>query len=221
MISKLEEDQERFAQIVAGGCVREIDFPVTIPEKPKSPKSPLIVAMYGGPGTGKSTTAALVFGALKQQGYNVEFVSEIAKGFTWEERWHTLTFQPYVIAKQLRDYDRLKGKVDVIVTDTSSLLGLVYGKVNPDHPEVTQAFNNWVTADWAARRTLNVLLERSASIPYEPSGRYQTEQEAQGLDQRIRGLLMGLSVPLMTVPVKKDGSHVPEVVEEVVRCLRH
>lgn len=200
---------------------RLFEVPVTVPEKPRPSDNPLIVSLYGGPGTGKSTTAALVFGALKQEGYNVEFVPEIAKGFTWEERWVTLTKQSYVISKQLRDYDRLYGKVDAIITDTSSLLGLLYGKPDPNHPEVFRALSNWITADWAARRTLNVLLDRDPEIAYESAGRYQTEQEALALDHRIRELLRGLDVPLMTVPVEKDGGHVYEIVEEARRCLRH
>jgi Cdc6-like AAA superfamily ATPase len=203
-----------------GFLSRAIDFPVTIPEKSKPSDNPLIVALYGGPGTGKSTTAALMFGALKQRGHNVELVTEIAKGFTWEERWNTLQYQPYVISKQLRDYDRLYGKVDAMVTDTSSLLGLLYGRPDPKRPEVFRAFSNWITTDWAARRTLNVFLERSPDIKYEAAGRYQDAKEALDLDRRTRELLRGLDVPLMIVPVQKDGDHVADILAEVELCLR-
>lgn len=181
--------------------------------------NPLIVALYAGPGTGKSTTASLVFGSLKQQGYNVELVHEVAKDFTWEKRWETLRNQPYVIAKQLRNYDRCYGQVDAIITDTSSLLGLIYGQ--DDRQEVAYTFQNWVVADWLSRRTLNVFLERDPERAYNPAGRSQTEQEALALDQRIRGLLLALSVPLMDVRMDKDeNSHVREIVEEVKCQLR-
>lgn len=192
------------------------EFPIQIPEKPE-PQPPLIVSLYGGPGVGKSTVAALVFGALKQAGVNCEFVSEIAKGFTWEERWQTLGHQPYVIAKQLRDYDRLTGKVDCIVTDTSSLLGLIYGRdLHP--PEVTRAFQDWIVADWKARRTLNVYLQRPDIAGYEESGRYQTEAEARVIDGRIEQMLWTHNIcPLMSVPA---NGCVDEIVNEVQRCLR-
>lgn len=193
-----------------------IEFPVTIPGGPeRNDRDPLIVALYGGPGVGKSTVAAMVFADLKQAGVNVEFVSEIAKGFTWEERWHTLGHQPYVIAKQLRDYDRLYGKVDCIVTDTSSLLGLIYG--NEQHtPEVTHAFRSWIVADWKARRTLNVFLNRDAEADYQTAGRKESVGDAMVLDGRIWQMLMSNNVPVMDVPAygSKD-----EIVKEVQRCL--
>lgn len=181
--------------------------------------NPLIVALYGGPGTGKSTTASLVFGVLKQRGHNVELVHEVAKDFTWEERWATLRNQPYVIAKQLRNYDRCYGQVDAIITDTSSLLGLIYG--TNSNPEVARAFQSWVTADWLARRTLNVFLTRDPERPYNPAGRSQTEQEARDLDRRIAWLLHDLQVPTMSVTMDKDSNeHVDEIVDEVENCLR-
>lgn len=183
--------------------------------------NPLIVALYGGPGTGKSTTASLVFGALKQQSYSVELVHEVAKDFTWERRWDTLKHQPYVVAKQLRNYDRCYGQVEAIITDTSSLLGLIYG--DPDtypSPEAFHHFANWLKADWAGRRTLNVFLERDPSRGYDPAGRSQTAEEAQGIDQRVLALLDALSVPTMTVRMdKNNNSHVTEIVEEVKLCL--
>lgn len=198
-----------------------IDFPVTIPGGPeREPRiDPLIVALYGGPGTGKSTTAAIVFGILKQKGYSVELVHEVAKDFTWEERWQTLTHQPYVVAKQLRNYDRCYGKVDVIVTDTSSLLGLIYmGSELP--PEVAHAFRSWVVADWKARRTLNVFLHRDPSRPYDTAGRKESLAEAQVIDSRTLGLLYALSVPTRELTVDKSSNdYAAEIVEEVELCL--
>jgi hypothetical protein len=193
-----------------------IEVPSRIPELSLEKKrDPLIVSLYGGPGVGKSTVAALVFGDLKQAGINVEFVSEIAKGFTWEERWHTLGHQPYVISKQLRDYDRLYGKVDCIVTDTSSLLGLIYGS-EQHTPEVTHAFRSWIVADWRARRTLNVFLQRNDEGDYQTAGRKESVGDALVLDGRIWQMLMSNNIPVMECPAygSKD-----EIVEEVMRCL--
>lgn len=54
------------------------------------------VNIFGGPGVGKSTTAADLFVAMKKAGYNVELVTEVAKDFVWEDRSTTLTIQPYI-----------------------------------------------------------------------------------------------------------------------------
>ena len=37
-----------------------------------------VINLYGGPGTGKSTTAAALFALIKREGYNVELVTEFA-----------------------------------------------------------------------------------------------------------------------------------------------
>lgn len=39
----------------------------------------LVVNLFGGPGSGKSTGAAYVFARLKMLGYNAELVTEFAK----------------------------------------------------------------------------------------------------------------------------------------------
>ena len=44
-----------------------------------------VINLFGGPGSGKSTTAASVFSKLKIMGYNVELVTEFAKDMVWEQ----------------------------------------------------------------------------------------------------------------------------------------
>lgn len=38
-----------------------------------------VINLYGGPGTGKSTTAAMLFAKMKLAGFNCEYVPEFAK----------------------------------------------------------------------------------------------------------------------------------------------
>jgi len=161
-----------------------------------------------------------VFGALKQKGYNVELVHEVAKDLTWEQRHRALAHQPYVAAKQMFRYDRLHGQVDAIITDTSTLLSLIYGK-GSDSPLRDLACQNWILEDWRQRKTLNILLSRDPSRPYNPKGRSQTEIEAQNLDHKIESMLINHNFPFMSVKVDKDtDSHVTEIVDEVERELR-
>lgn len=44
------------------------------------------INVLGGPGVGKSTTAAYVFSEMKRMGLSVEYVPEVAKDFVWEDR---------------------------------------------------------------------------------------------------------------------------------------
>ena len=50
--------------------------------------SALVINLFGGPGCGKSTIAALLFGKLKQNGINCEMALEYAKDKVWEESGH-------------------------------------------------------------------------------------------------------------------------------------
>lgn len=177
---------------------------------------PLIVAMVGGPGVGKSTTAAAVFARLKNEGVNCELVHEVAKDLTWEERHFALGHQALIIAKQLRNYDRLYGKVDCIVTDTSPLLAHVYA---PSDMKARPQFLDYVTEDWRQRRTFDAILGRDPSRPYNTAGRRQSEQAAIELDRQINKLVPW---PLNTwqVWVEKDsGKHVDIIVEQTCQRL--
>jgi hypothetical protein len=170
---------------------------------------PLTVVFYAGPGTGKSTTTAATFAALKQRGDNVEIVHEYAKDLVWEGRSKALSYQPYVIAKQMWHMDRLRGEVPVILTDTSTLLALVYGK------GLTDAFKEWVIDDYRRRNTLNIFLHRDPQRPYNPKGRQQTEEQAKAKDTEILGMLHDLEIPTETVWMRQDSSHIDEIVNLV------
>lgn len=45
-----------------------------------------VINLYGGPGTGKSSTAGMLFAHLKLRGVNCEYVQEYAKDAAWEGR---------------------------------------------------------------------------------------------------------------------------------------
>lgn len=175
----------------------------------------LLVVLYGGPGTGKSTTAALVFGALKQAGYNVEVAHEYAKDLTWEERHAALGYQPYIAAKQMWREQRLMGQVDAIITDTSTLLGLVYqGK------GYTEALAAWLKDEYARKNTLDFYLHRDPTRPYNVRGRTQDATAATRLDGKIRYMLLMNNVRTTDVMVDKDtNSHVDFIVKQVKEKL--
>lgn len=139
----------------------------------------LIINMFGAPGAGKSTTATGVFSLLKLAGINAEYVPEVAKDMTWEERKKSLTFQPYIFAKQMRNIERVMGKVDVIVTDSAPLLSSFYGRYYKlPYPESFHKFVTDCHTDYL-KPALNYLLLRTK--PYNPEGRNQDELESDAI----------------------------------------
>lgn len=144
----------------------------------------LYVNLFGGPGTGKSTTAASLFAEMKKLGKNVELVTEVAKDFVWEERQKTLEIQPYITVKQYRNLYRLKGKVDYVITDAPILMGCMYAEIYAN--DLPRSYKDMVVDlhREILAPSLNVFLERTHR--YDPNGRYQSEAEALDMDDLIK-----------------------------------
>lgn len=159
-----------------------------------------VINLFGGPGCGKSTTAAGLFHLMKLEDYNVELVTEYAKDMTWEERHNILQDQLYITAKQNRRLLRLQDKVEWIVTDSPLILGLNY--MTPDYLggtykklllELNNSYNN-----------INIRLIRTKS--YNPIGRNQTELEAKEIDKNILQILeKDLNSDFYTIPGDRDA----------------
>lgn len=144
-------------------------------------KKPLVINLYAGPGTGKSSTAADIFSTLKWDGINCEMALEFAKEKVWEESIKVLDDQIYIFAKQLHKMRRLIGKVDVIITDSPLLFSIMYDVTENEHLrnlvlDVYKEFNNF-----------DILLRREK--PFEQAGRLQNEEKARELDAKIETIL--------------------------------
>jgi hypothetical protein len=137
-----------------------------------------IVNFWGGPGSGKSTTAAAVFYEMKKRQLQVELVTEYAKDMTWEGRHNVLEDQLYILAKQNRRLHRLKGKVDWVITDSPLPLGLIYMI-----PNYYETFEPFVLDVWNSYSNHSFLLGRD--FEYQPVGRNQTAQEALVVDDAL------------------------------------
>jgi hypothetical protein len=153
-------------------------------------KKTIIVNLFGGPGSGKSTTAAGLFHMLKINGVNCELVTEFAKHITWKEDFNTLKNQIYVFAKQHDRMFHLKDKVDVIITDSPIIMGLSY--CNWDY--MARSFEQFVVDEFNREDAVNVNYFINRVKEYNPSGRSQTEEEAKEKDKEIKTLLNNYNV---------------------------
>lgn len=145
--------------------------------------STLIVNLFGGPSTGKSTVAAGLFCLLKMHGIGCELVTEFAKDLVWEERSKTLENQQYIFGKQYHKIWRLLGKVEVVITDSPLMLSVVYVSNN-----WVKSFTKNVVDTTNTLNNFNVVLYRRNK--YKTVGRYQTEQEAKIIDDKIKQSLI-------------------------------
>ena len=148
-------------------------------------KKPLVINLFGSPGAGKSTGAAIVFAELKMMGINAELVTEFAKDKTWEHNATALGCQEYVFGKQSYRLARCKEDVDVIITDSPLPLSILY-TTNEALLE-DGAFEKVVMNVFNSYHNCNYYLNRTKE--YNPKGRNQTEAESDAIAVRTKNLL--------------------------------
>jgi adenylate kinase family enzyme len=155
-------------------------------------KKTLIINLYGGPGTGKSTGAAYIFSQLKLKGIDAEYVTEFAKDKVWEHNTKVFQNQMYVTGKQAFKISRCYGEVDVIITHSPIRLGYTYA-IAQNRPKLGEAILE--EADLYKDSSIDIFLKRVK--PYNPNGRNQTEDEAKQIDIEMRKALEDQKVKLL------------------------
>lgn len=152
-----------------------------------------IVCLWGGPGTGKSTTAAGIFNLLKKAGYNVEMNREYIKDWVWDGRPVQDGDQVYITAKQAKkEATYIRAGLDFIVTDSPLALTTYYGGIYDKYERQFNACKAVVKQHHAlckdhGYKTEHIFLRRTKA--YNPAGRHQDEETARKYDGWIETFL--------------------------------
>ena len=147
------------------------------------------------PGAGKSTGAAHIFAELKMCGINTELVTEFAKDKVLEGNKEVFNTQIYLFGKQVFKLSRCNGKVDVIITDSPLPLSIYY----KNRPCYTENFDGCVLDIFNSFNSVNYFLNRVK--PYNPSGRFQTEEESDQVSIGVKSLLDKYNIVIKSVLV--------------------
>lgn len=169
-----------------------------------------VVNLFAGPGAGKSTTAADVFARLKRADVNCELVTEFAKDKVWENSTDVLENQLYVLSKQHHRLFRLRGNVDVAITDSPLMLCAYYGEGWAD------GFSEFVYRLFNKFDNMNYSLIRKKK--YNPKGRLQTEDEAKEIDSNLESMLSDWGISRSYVYGTKAGAR--HIANDVLQRLR-
>ncbi len=155
-----------------------------------------VIGIYAGPGAGKSSLAAEVFVALKQQGKSVELVNEFVKKWAWlghpVKGWADSL---YVFGKQLRAESILWGKVEYIVTDCPLGLSAAYEQFySPGQTLLANTYKQVRELQATEGIVTNIDVHLMRQFDYKAEGRYETEDQAKKVDNIIRNLVTGFHV---------------------------
>jgi RecA/RadA recombinase len=158
-----------------------------------------IINVYGGPGVGKSTSAAYLYYKLKANGENAELVREYVKDWAWEGRKFSAYDEIYFLGKQVRHESMLFGKVDWIITDAPVYMTAYYASLYCSSQlahgiaQAAQAFYKQAEED--GHQHIHVMLKRIK--PYQADGRYQDEEQALNIDRGVAEMLERFRVPII------------------------
>lgn len=174
----------------------------------------VVVNLLGGSGLGKSTTAALVFGELKKRRQHCELVREYVKELAWAGVGIGAYGQSIIYGRQLERESSLYGKVDVIVTDSPLILCPIYQSHYAGHDTIKHVvLGDMKTASSQGVLHMNFLLKRHK--PFDPRGRYETEEVAKLVDRKVEAFLLYHGLDYITVDCP-DEDRIQFIVESVL-----
>ncbi len=168
----------------------------------------LTVNFHAGAGAGKSTMATFVHAFLKAHGITSEYTAEEAKDMAWEGRLDLPINDILLFGQQHNRQFRLRGKVDVIITDSPLTLSSVYrNNDNLMDALVMQEFNKY--------QNVNYFVVRKKK--YIKKGRKENKKEATAIDQKTIDLLDNKHIPYTIVEGTVDGAN--QVLKDILARL--
>lgn len=170
-------------------------------------KNTKIINLFGGPGVGKSTTAAKIYNELQMAGYECDLPYEFPKQVAWEDNRSQITDQLFIFAGQHRNIVRSYGKVDYIILDSPILLSLVYKTLyNEGFPSLLYGnnFDRMALDVFKGYNNINFNIERKSKSEYIKEGRFQTYDESVRVDNMIVKTLEDNDIDYIPIKQSKD-----------------
>jgi hypothetical protein len=159
-----------------------------------------VINLWGGPGCGKSTTAAGLFSLMKMRGHKVELVTEYAKDLTYEQDWDMLNKQELMYPEQLKRQNRLSDQVDFAITDSPLPLNIIYAR---DELKTDPKFKKLIVDGFNSFDNFNIMLMRVK--PYNHYGRKETSDKALEIDHECIHMLEALDTDYHWVRGDEDS----------------
>lgn len=167
-------------------------------------KNTILINIYGGPGAGKSTTAAGVFYELKRIGYDCGLVTEMATELVYDEAFNVMNDQIYLFGEQWHRTFRMLGKVDFIVTDSPLLMNIVYNAFKDEE------FDKFIYSRIHKLKSLDFFINRSDA--FSKVGRIHNLEQSKEVDKTIKELAKNNGIKLIELEQENSITEIVKIV---------
>ena len=167
-------------------------------------KNTILINIYGGPGAGKSTTAAGVFYELKRIGYDCGLVTEMATEIVYDEAFNVMNDQIYLFGEQWHRTFRMLGKVDFIVTDSPLLMNIVYNRFKDED------FDKFIYSRIHKLKSLDFFIDRSDA--FSEVGRIHNLEQSKEVDKTIKELAKNNDIKLIELEQENSVTEIVKIV---------
>lgn len=171
----------------------------------------IVFNFYGGPGTGKTTSAAYCFAMSKDDQYNSEYVNEAAKDRAWDKKPIRLRDQFELFEEQTKREKRPYGEAALIFADSPVWLSAYYSSLHKNSSRfgeatcvVVEELCKEFYREARSRGVQHIDIWLKRIKPYNKKGRFQTEEEAKEIDNLMRPYLESLGVQFIDCEGKKE-----------------
>lgn len=173
-----------------------------------------LINFLGCPGAGKSTLGTQLFAELKTRDYEVEFVNEFVKTWTYTGRSVNKFGQYFIFGTETEQQQRLFNKVDYVIADSPVLLTAFYQHYYWGSDSLiipTKEFYQF--AEEEGVKVVNIFIDRK--FKYNPKGRFQTEEQSDEVRQELLKWLPenGFDFHYLKVPVKERMKNILDILE--------
>jgi hypothetical protein len=153
----------------------------------------LLINLFGGPSAGKTTASAYLFTLLKQVGIDTEIVSEFAKDLVLENNLRALEHQWYVMATQAYRIMCAYRSMQVVISDSPVLLGIIYDKEN------SKALFDLCMEQHHRYNNINIFVTRNANYKHTMAGRIHSLTQSVAIDNAILRILDENKIPYLSL----------------------
>lgn len=167
-----------------------------------------VINFTGEPSSGKSTAANALYAHMKQQGYNVELITEHSKLLAYQGNHIQNQDQMFVFAQQqhlmfilANQMNPNTAPLDYIITDSPLYLSIVYGEMHLENQKLKNApiqlpdsFFQMVSETYQSYDNVNILMKRNHDFASK-QGRFHDEEVSQQIRNRIQNYLTDMNEP--------------------------